>query len=118
MQKNELNYEELGNRIKKYRKGMGLSQEHLAELVGVDPSNISHIERARTKVSLPTLVKIANALQVSLDQLTCDSVGASSYLIQNDIAELLADCTPQEVKIIRDIISVTKDSIRKNEANS
>ena len=60
----ELDYVSIGRRIKKYRIDLGLKQSQLAERSGVEPSNISHIERAATKVSLPTLVNIANALEV------------------------------------------------------
>lgn len=55
----ELDYVSIGRRIKKYRIDLGLKQSQLAERSGVEPSNISHIERAATKVSLPTLVNIA-----------------------------------------------------------
>jgi len=64
----------IGKRIKEKRKQRGLTQAVLAEMSGVEPSNISHIERAATKLSLPTLVSIANALQVSADELLYDSL--------------------------------------------
>lgn len=63
----ELNYKELGQRIKKkYRIAAHPTQQSLAERIECNTSNISHIERGMTKVSLPTLIKIANALNVSI----------------------------------------------------
>ena len=62
----ELNYKELGQRIKKNRIAKPLTQQSLAERIECNTSNISHIERGMTKVSLPTLIKIANALNVSI----------------------------------------------------
>ena len=64
-----INYEIIGSRIRGIRKNKKMTQEKLAELSGVEPSNISHIERAATKLSLPTLVSIANALDVTLDEI-------------------------------------------------
>jgi len=109
----ELDYIQLGSRIKKQRTSSHMTQEQLANIVDVNTSNISHIERATTKVSLPTLVKIANALNVSLDQLVCDSLPVSEIYIEKDIAAILDDCTIKEKKILKDIILVTKKTIRE-----
>ncbi len=56
-----IDYVSIGKRVKEARISHGWTQERLSEKSGVEPSNISHIERAATKLSLPTLVKIANA---------------------------------------------------------
>ena len=110
----ELDYTKLGQRIKKYRLQNHLTQEQLAEIIDVATSNISHIERATTQVSLPSLVRIANALNVTLDQLICDSLPIAKVYLEKDIAELLSDCTLQEKQIIKDIISVTKKTLREH----
>lgn len=110
----ELNYTELGKRIKKHRTQAHITQEQLADIIDVATSNISHIERSTTKVSLPTLVKIANVLNVSLDQLVCDSLPISDIYLEKDIASMLEDCTSTERKIIKDIILVTKKTLREN----
>ena len=61
----ELDYQAIGVRIRRLRKERGLTQQTLAEISSQEPSNISHIERGATKLSLPTLVSIANALEVT-----------------------------------------------------
>lgn len=65
----ELDYKIIGKRIKEYRKKNKMTQAELAEKVELEPSTISHIERATTKLSLPTLICIANVLGTSLDEL-------------------------------------------------
>ena len=60
----QLDYTKLGKRIKEQRLKKHLTQEKLGEIVNVATSNISHIERATTQVSLSSFVKIANALDV------------------------------------------------------
>ena len=51
-----IDYQAIGVRIRRLRKAKGLTQQTLAELSEQEPSNISHIERGATKLSLPTLV--------------------------------------------------------------
>ena len=46
----ELNYIEIGQKIKKARISMGLSQEAAAELCGLSPSFYSNIERGVKKL--------------------------------------------------------------------
>ena len=70
----ELDYQAIGIRIRRLRKEQGLTQQRLAELSSQEPSNISHIERGATKLSLPTIVNIANSLNVTVDDLLCDSL--------------------------------------------
>ena len=110
----ELNYAELGHRIRHYRQEAHMTQEQLAERINMATSNISHIERATTQVSLPSLVKIANVLNVSLDQLVCDSLPVSDSYLEKDIAEFMKGCTPREKKIVRNLIEVTINTLREN----
>ena len=59
-----MNYKEIGQRIRKYRKQMNLSQEELAEKIGISTTHMSHIETGSTKLSLPVLVELAENLKV------------------------------------------------------
>ncbi len=108
----ELDYVSIGRRIKKYRIELGLKQSQLAERSGVEPSNISHIERAATKVSLPTLVNIANALEVSLDEIVYDSLIKNEHISIKEINELLVDCEREELTALIQIIKTTKNIMR------
>ena len=57
------------NNIANIRKQKGLTQIQLAEMVGVNRFHISNIERGKSSPSLKLLIKIADALDVSLDDL-------------------------------------------------
>ena len=57
--------EKLGRRIQEIRKSKNLTQEKLAELIGLDTPNLSNIERGKRFVTVETLEKIINALGVS-----------------------------------------------------
>ena len=54
--------EEVVRQLKEVRKAEGMTQEHLAELVGTKKSNISRLESGRYNPSLDFLVKVADGL--------------------------------------------------------
>lgn len=108
----EINYVSIGNRIREIRKSKNWTQATLAEISGTEPSNISHIERAATKLSLPTLIKIANALEVTLDELVYGTLIKNSHISVKLIDDLLADCTPDELVSISEVIKTTKNVLR------
>ena len=56
----------LGARIKELRKAKGLSQEELAEKIGVEPQHMSRLEIGKSYPSLDRLEKIAIALDRQL----------------------------------------------------
>ena len=109
-----LDYQGIGIRIRRLRKTKGLTQQMLAELSNQEPSNISHIERGATKLSLPTLVSIANALDVTVDELLCDSLTASRSVFEHEAVQLLADCSHRELKIITQTMRTLKESLRSS----
>lgn len=70
----EVDYIKIGRRVREARKALGWQQAELAFRAGLTTSHMSHIETGQTKVALPTIVKIANALSVSVDELLCDNL--------------------------------------------
>lgn len=107
-----IDYVSMGNRIKEMRIAKGWTQAKLAEKSGVEPSNISHIERAATKLSLPTLVSIANALGVTLDEIAYGSLIKSRPVSVKIIDDILADCSPEEIKSLSEVLRTTKAVLR------
>lgn len=109
----ELDYEALGEQINRIRKEKGLTQSFLAEQVGIEPSNISHIELATSKVGLGTLVKIANVLGCSVDDLLCDNILLEKEAFENKLTKLAKDCSPKELQMITDLAQAMKESMCK-----
>jgi transcriptional regulator with XRE-family HTH domain len=60
---------QLGHSVRQARKGLGLSQEQLAEKAGLHWTYVGGIERGERNVSLMNIVKIARALGVPPSQL-------------------------------------------------
>lgn len=55
----------LGTQIRKIREQKNLSQQNLADLCNVPKSTIARVERAEVNVTIKTLLKIANAIEIS-----------------------------------------------------
>ncbi len=59
----------LGQRIARYRKALGLSQEELADRVGVSRQAVSKWELDETQPDADNIVRLAQALGASTDEL-------------------------------------------------
>ena len=105
-------YTAIGSRIKQIRKSKGITQAVLAQDVGIATSHMSHIESAQSNSSLKTIIKIADALSVGVDELLCDGLKTGTLVYQAQLDKILADCSLIEVKAILEVASVTKESIR------
>ena len=107
-----INYEDIGSRIRNIRIQRGLSQEQLAESVGVGTAHISHIETGNSTPSLRTMLDIINALDCSADELLCMEVAKAQPTFDCWLGDLLADCSISERKVITETIIALKDSLR------
>lgn len=104
--------EQLGKVIKNARVKNNLSQEQLAELLGVSPSHIKHMESGLRKPSVENLFQLVQILHFSLDALIQPELLGMDERVQ-DIRTLLADCSPQQLELIADLIrAVRKKNIR------
>ena len=72
----------LGQKIKKLRKVVGMSQEMLAEKINIDITSLSKIETGRNYPQPETLCKISNAVGVELNQLFLfeENLSAKDYV--------------------------------------
>ena len=60
--------EKVGKRIKELRNNLGISQEELGFRSGVHRTYIASLEVGKRNISVATLEKIVNALNVSLSE--------------------------------------------------
>ena len=107
-----MDYYQIGQRVRKYRKAQGLSQEELAARVGISVTHMSHIETGNTKLSLPVLVELACALGVQSDDLLFDR-GSERSRVLAELSDTLERCTSQQLRILTDIVKAAKISLDK-----
>ena len=106
----ELDFRSIGLKIKEQRLERGVTQEHVANLLNVNPSHISNIECGRARPSLTTLIKIANILQCSVDCFIGGeytfAVDGSTTTLDEKIMERLKYCEPEKKQKILKMIEL------------
>lgn len=58
----------VGKRVKELRNNLGISQEELADLAGLDRTYITSVECGKRNISIVNIEKLAIALHVSLKE--------------------------------------------------
>ena len=109
-----IDYASIGFKIRSARKKKGITQEQLADAVGVGVTHISHLETGVGTVSLKVFVAIVNFLDCSVDELLCKEVKTARPIVDNWLAELVADCDQTEVKIIADTVTALRETLKRN----
>jgi transcriptional regulator with XRE-family HTH domain len=74
-----------------------LTQENLAELSAISPQHVSHIENGGTKLSLPCLVSICNALKTTPNDILMDSVDNSIPQFSREVSAVFSECSSDEM---------------------
>lgn len=91
----------LGNAIRQARIANNLTQEELAEMIGITPTHLKHIESEHRKPSIDVLFKFASYLHLSLDSLLSPSVESPERIRQyQEIQLMLQDCSEKELLAI------------------
>lgn len=108
-----MNYYEIGQRIRKFRKAYNISQEQLAEKIGISTTHMSHIETGNTKLSLPVFVDIANALSVQTDELLYDIPQINKSSMKEEIIDILDSSSQRDMYILLDVLKAVKISLDK-----
>ncbi len=106
----DIDYKAIGARIKAARCRKGVTQGAIARITGLSTPHISNIETGNTKLGLPTIIHLANVLEVSVDELLCDNIHHSEKIFYNELSDLLQDCTVDELHIICELAKVIKKS--------
>ena len=108
-----MQYEIIGKRIKKFRMERNLSQEKLAEMINTTNNHISRIEIGQRIPGIETLILIANALNVSVDDLLEDSLEPLNRNAGSEIRKTMTDCNEQEQKMLVKILQFMKALLKE-----
>ena len=109
-----MNYYEIGQRIRKIRKANNLSQEQLAEKVGISTTHMSHIETGNTKLSLSVFVDIARVLSVQTDELLYDTSQINKTAVKQEVSDIIDSCSENEACILLDILKASQIALHKH----
>lgn len=104
----------IGMRVKEVRKSHNITQAQLAEMTDLSVSYISHIETAHKKASLESLVRIADVLEVTVDEILNGNQLYNPTEYQTDIDLIISDCDPSEKRLMYELMQSMKNILRKN----
>ncbi len=94
----------IGSRLREARNMVKLTQEQLAEKVGIGTTYISDIERGAKFPSLSLFIKIVDALGVSSDFILRGEIEAGKNCVYDDITKKLDGLTPKQRLGVADLI--------------
>ena len=93
-----------GQRVKELRKSKGYTQEKVAELIGIEPPNISKLEKG-THFPLPeNIEKLAKALNVNIKDLFDFEHYDDEIILKTEIKEYLDKAESKEIEFIYKLI--------------
>lgn len=93
--------QEMGRRIMVRRKGLQLTQEELAERMGVSTQMISNLELGKKAIRPENLSRLCGILQVSSDFILN---GVDTRTKVNEVAEKLLQLTDGQLLMVSDMI--------------
>lgn len=94
----------IGSRLREARNMVKLTQEQLAEKVGIGTTYISDIERGAKFPSLSLFIKIVDALGVSSDYILRGEIEAGKNCVYDDITRKLDSLSPKQRLAVAELI--------------
>lgn len=104
----KLDYAEIGRRIARRRKELGLRQVEVCERAEINDKYLSNIERAVSIPSLEVLMKLAIALDTTPDEFL---VGSARYNDEawRDAAELMRGMDSKQIELAMNFLKWLAD---------
>ncbi len=102
----ELDFSQIGQRIKEVRIERQLTQENLAEMTDVNISHISNIETNKVKVSLTLLVNICNALDTTVDYILGNEYHHATSVTEKELLNVTKSMQKETQEILLRIAKV------------
>lgn len=100
----ELDYSEIGKRIARRRKELGLRQVQVCERAGINDKYLSCIERATSIPSLEVIMKLALALDTTPDEFLTGTIRYESDEWR-DVAELMRGMNTQQLTLAKSFLN-------------
>ncbi len=94
-----IDYKEVGKRIRAERRKQDLTQEKLAEMANISDSFLGHIERGGRTLSIETLAKLANALNLSIEYIICGEFNYQPDMLPSEILDALNRMSGNQRKV-------------------
>ena len=104
MYSDNIDFKAIGQKLRTERERIGYTQERTAEVIGITPAFVGHIERGERSMSLDTLIHFCNLYHVTIDYLLSDTLPQNDDNALTQIADILKDKLPEQQAALLDII--------------
>ncbi|OAB38719.1 transcriptional regulator [Paenibacillus macquariensis subsp. defensor] len=101
-----MDYIQLGSRLRQERLKHNFTQERLAEKIDVSHAYIGQIERGERSLTLETLIKLANQLEVTADELLHESLKMNEGHFIHKIIHLVQERPIDEQQMALNMLEV------------
>ena len=95
---------DFSNRLVKLRKLRGFTQQAIADKIALHVNQIKRYEAGTAQPTLETLVRLAKALRVSLDELVFDEAESQPSAQMKRLVDSVERLSEDEQSIIRELI--------------
>lgn len=102
----------IGNKIKSYRKKLGITQSELAEMVDLSDQHISRIESGCYVPSLTTFFDLVNVLKIDLQEFGF-GVNETTNPIKNELLNKIASATDLELIFYNNVFNAICSSLEE-----
>lgn len=96
---------DFGQRIKELRNKKGITQYQLAEMTGIDPKHMSHIETGRSFPKADLIEKFANALDIDYTELFKTQHLDDRKILLEKLGNYLENASDSDLQVIYKLIS-------------
>lgn len=94
-----IDYKEIGKRIRAERRRQDLTQEKLAEMADISESFLGHVERGGRVLSVETLAKLANALGLTVEYILCGEYNYQPDMLPAEIVNALGQMSGSQRRV-------------------
>lgn len=105
----EVIFAKIGQRIKYYRKQANMSQEKLAEKIGISPKHLSRIEAGRHNPYFDTIMLAAKELDVPVDAFLEDvsdnNINSFLQILKSDISGM----SRNQLEMLKKCVAMIKE---------
>ncbi|HCC34283.1 MAG TPA: hypothetical protein DEQ02_01080 [Ruminococcaceae bacterium] len=109
-----INFIRIGQRVKEYRCEKKLRQEDLAWNAELSASYLSGIETGSKQASLRSIIRIADALNVTVYNLLFGNMTGQESNDLDELAAILIDCDEAESNIIKKTMLTTAVALKRS----
>ena len=108
-----MNKAEIGAHIREARLSQKLTQEQLADKLGIGTTYISDIERGAKSPSFSLFINIINVLNVSADFILRGEIESGKRFVYNDIGAKLDKLNPKQRLAVSELIDLYIKSLSR-----